>query len=248
MKQDCPIFSIKWISVCAGDAVGHISLPAQLSWPALRELRIEDFEMLEATDLACPSLEKLCLKGFMCLFLPTGLTASPRLSVLDLSGPTDTVIPEADLLAILEGAQASLEDLTIQGWELEALPAWFGMLPRLHTLCIPDSKLSAVSNLPASLRSLDLQGNAFTEVPAALEAMTQLTYLALGSRAGKRTFQISRPLDGLINLPNLEVLSLAPELEQPLGAQEIWTPQSLQNLGLAEHELLNSGSKLQLKF
>ncbi|EIE22021.1 L domain-like protein [Coccomyxa subellipsoidea C-169] len=231
-----------------GDSAGHISLPAQLSWPALRELRIKDFEMLEATDLACPSLEKLCLNGFMCLALPTGLAASPRLSVLDLSGPTDTIIPKADLLAILEGVQASLEDLTIQGWELEALPAWFPMLPRLHTLCIADSQLSVVPNLPASLRSLDLQGNALTEVPAALEAMTQLTYLALGSRAGERTFQISRSLDGLINLPNLEVLSLAPELEQPLGKREIWTPQSLQYLGLAQHKLFNSGSKLQLNF
>jgi hypothetical protein len=131
----------------------------------------------------------------------------------------------------------------MSGWGLDALPQWFGSLPRLHTLRAANNELSLLPSLPATLVALDLRGNHFTEVPAQLETLTHLTSLMMCSALGNPSMlQIRHGLMPLIiGLPNLQLLSFergapaddALHVEQEDEEHEYWSPKSLCYLGQA---------------
>ncbi|BDA42035.1 hypothetical protein COCOBI_02-8360 [Coccomyxa sp. Obi] len=105
--------------------------------------------------------------------------------------------------------------------------------------------LTAVPALPATVKSLDLRANEFTEVPVQLESLTQLTSLALSSK-DYDNFQIQRPLDAIISLPQLRELTLVLDSQSNRPAHENWNVSSLYYLGLARHEIARSKSSLLL--
>ena len=241
---------------CAGDpGIISFAAPAELSWPALRVLRIEGFVNLPKCHLDCPSLEVLCIRDLYTLNVPTGINACSGLSVLELVGwPTGQFILDPTLLAAIEGVRNSIEELDISRLGLTALPQWFATLPRLHRLRAADNKLSVLPSLPVSLRALDLQGNLFGEVPRSVEVLTQLTSLTLGSPLDGRRFQIRASLDPIICLLHLQQLVLVRDMPQDdyiegyYEAGDIWDEQSLGFLGLAQHEIFRSNSSLELRF
>ena len=241
----------------AGNGGLDIHLPAQLSLPSLRRLSLHEFASIAPFHVHCPALQELHYWDYMSDHLPTGLTEC-GITVLDGGVPYGSFGPSReDGFAIIEGLRASLEVLDISGWGLEALPQWFGSLPRLHTLRAADNKLSLLPSLPATLVALDLRGNHFTEVPAQLETFTHLTSLMMCSAHGNLSMlQIRRGLRPLIGLPNLQLLSFEPRapdhealyVEPDFEPYEVWSAKSLYYLGQAEHQILASNIKLELKF
>jgi Leucine-rich repeat (LRR) protein len=236
----------------------YIHLPAQLSLPALRRLSLYEFANIAPFHVDCRALQELHYWDYMSDHLPTGLTEC-SITVLDIGVPYwgAQAPSRADSFATIEGLRASLEVLDISGWGLEALPQWFGSLPRLHTLRAADNKLSLLPSLPATLVALDLRGNHFTEVPMQLETFTHLTSLMMCSAYGNHSMlQIRHGLRPLIGLPNLRLLSFEPRapdnevlyVEDDFEAYEVWSAKSLYYLGQAEHQIIASNSKLQLKF
>ncbi|BDA42031.1 hypothetical protein COCOBI_02-8320 [Coccomyxa sp. Obi] len=225
---------------------------SNLSLSALKLLRLENFSSVPDWHLDCPSLEALHLTNIQGLCVPTGLGSCSRLTTLDVAAPLDPVHVDVygGLPAAIKSVQQTLEVLDISGWSpaLNGILALLSSLPRLHTLVAQRMGLAAVPALPATLKSLDLRANEFTEVPVQLESLTQLTSLALSSKESFAHFQIRRPLDRLIGLPHLRKLTLVLDSEVHNPAYTRWGARSLYYLGLAQHEIARSRSSLLLKF
>ncbi|BDA44542.1 hypothetical protein COCOBI_06-0180 [Coccomyxa sp. Obi] len=229
-----------------------LSIPEQLSLPALKLLRLEKLVRMTDCHLDCPSLEALHIREVEDFTMPTGLGSCSRLTTLDVAAPRDTVhdaYESAGLLPAIESVQSTLEVLDISGWGFASnvLLELISRLPRLHTLVAQRSGLKVVPPLPATLKSLDLRANGFTEVPVQLESLTQLTSLALSSEESSVNFQIRRPLDAIISLPHLRELTLALDTSAYGPGFTVWGPQSLYYLGLAQHEIDRTNSTLLLK-
>ncbi|BDA42036.1 hypothetical protein COCOBI_02-8370 [Coccomyxa sp. Obi] len=230
------------------------SFPDRLSLSALKVMRLEKFSHVwDRCHLDCPSLEALHLRDIQGLIMPTGLGSCSRLTTLDVAAsPLDppNMEQDASLLAAIQSVQTTVEVLDISGWgpALDGLVELISRLPRLHTLVAQRNGLTAVPALPATLRSLDLRANDFTEVPVQLESLTQLTSLALSSKLACANFQVRRPLDALISLLQLQRLTLVLKPGAYKAAYKRWDAQSLYYLGLAQHEIARSRSSLLLKF
>ncbi|BDA42037.1 hypothetical protein COCOBI_02-8380 [Coccomyxa sp. Obi] len=226
-----------------------LSGPTQLSLSALKVLRLEDFSSVPDWHLECPSLEALHLREIQGLRMPTGLGSCSRLTTLDVPAPLDPALVGvvASLVAAVKSVHATLEILDVSGWAPGVLEL-ISTLPRLHTLVAQRMGLTAVSALPATLKSLDLRANEFTEVPVQLESLTQLTSLALSSKRSSANLQIQRPLDAIISLPQLQELTLVHDFRSHRPASTRWNAQSLYYLGLAKYEIARSKSSLLLKF
>ncbi|BDA42032.1 hypothetical protein COCOBI_02-8330 [Coccomyxa sp. Obi] len=231
-----------------------IHFPQELSLSALKVLRLERLLYMPRCHLDCPSLEALHLRELDFLRMPTGLGSCSRLTTLDVAAAMNPahVSEDAGLLAAIESVQGTLEFLDISGWAsypgLNEVVDSISRLPRLHALVAQRNGLTAVPALPASLMSLDLRANDFTEVPVQLESLTQLTSLALSSKGSLANFQIRRPLDAIISLPQLQKLTLVLDISVYKPAYAIWSAQSLYYLGLAQYEIARSKSSLSLKF
>ncbi|BDA42033.1 hypothetical protein COCOBI_02-8340 [Coccomyxa sp. Obi] len=224
--------------------------PRTLSLPAVKVLRLEKFSHIwNRCHLDCPSLEALHLRELDGLVMPTGLGSCSRLTTLDIAAARNAV-PDADanpgLLAAIESVQTTLECLDISGWApaLNGVFELISRLPRLHTFVAQRNGLTAVPALPATLKSLDLRANEFTEVPVQLESLTQLTSLALSSKDSSVNFQIRRPLDAIISLPQLQKLTLVLDSRSHRPAHTIWNARSLHYFGLAKYEIARSKSSL----
>lgn len=229
----------------------HITFPAQLSCPALRRLFLRQFTLGGPFNLDCPSLEAFSFKKVIASVLPSGLDACNRLRVLKCStlGSTDTgSMVQAWISAAVESVHSSLEELKLSGRSRSALPQCLSRCTRLQPLRACHTKLGELPSLPLSLRVVDLRNTEFQSVPTQLEKVTGLTSLRLYSSNDIVTgqFQITRDLRPIIRLPKLQLLELARDSNYPLYT--VWTVQSLSYLGLAEHEIARSGSKLELKF
>ena len=190
---------------------------SHLTLPALKLLRLEQLFVSPELHLDCPSLETLRFREVSGLTVPTGLGSCRRLTTLELAGPMEPARPitDANLLVAINSVQATLEVLDISGWApaLNGVFELISRLPRLHTLVAHYDGLAAVPALPATLRSLDLRANEFTEVPEQLGPLTQFTRLALSSKESSADFQIKRPLGPLIGMPHLQELTLVLDLD-----------------------------------
>ena len=230
-----------------------VFFPERFSLPALRLLSLERIICLREWHLNCPSLETLRIRDVMNMDLPTSLGSCKGLTTLEVVASEEFagLVPDAGLPVAIKSVQATLEVLNISGWgapALDGVSQLISRLSRLHTLVAQDEGWADVPALPASLRSLDLRANEFTEIPEQLESLTQLTRLALSSWEYSSNFQIKRPLDPLINMPHLQELTLVLDSDADTPKFNRWGARSLYYLGLAQHEIARSELNLVLKF
>ncbi|XP_054858582.1 leucine-rich repeat-containing protein 58 [Eublepharis macularius] len=137
--------------------------------------------------------------------------------------PRSWLSPAGGLPAGLERWFPALEVLDVSGAGLEALGAELLGLGRLHTLLAKNNRLGAEGSLPKglagaplgrSLRVLNLSGNRFTRLPAALLGLRRLQSLSLGSN---RLHSIPAAIQELSSLEFLYlggnfITSIPPEL------------------------------------